>query len=191
MQPQKPKTLWMHQYRWRSLMAPGFELVELGERKGGIDARGMIISEAEGVAFGATYHIRLANDWTFEALNLQLLDGRKLKLRSDGRGTWSEGDGAPRLDLAGCIDIDLSGSPFTNTLPIRRCRFEAGEPETFTMAYIDLFALNVVPDEQIYTPVDETHFRYQSAGGDFERVLTIDADGIVVFYPGLFERSEN
>jgi hypothetical protein len=191
MQPHAPATLWTRQYRWHAIGTPGFELLEIGERKGGIDARGMIISEAEGVAFGASYHIRLGHDWTFEALNLQLLDGRRLKLRSDGHGNWTENDGTPRPDLADCVDIDFSGSPFTNTLPIRRSRLKTGLPVPFTMAYVDLFALTVVTDDQIYTRLDDTHFRYQSADGTFERVLTIDADSIVISYPGHFERLEN
>lgn len=191
MPPHKPQTLWTGQYRWRAIETPGLELLEVGERKSGIDARGMIIGESEGTAFGASYHVRLGSDWSFEGLNLQLLDGRRLTLRSGGRGNWSENDGTPRPDLAGCIDIDLSGSPFTNTLPIRRASFETRKPEHFTMAYVDLFTLGVVPDEQIYTRLDDTHFRYRSADGSFERVLTIDSDGIVVSYPGLFERLEH
>jgi hypothetical protein len=57
------------------------------------------------------------------------------------------------------------------------------------MAWIDADDLIVVPDEQIYTRLDDNHFRYQAADGSFERVIETDADGLVVSYPGLFVRS--
>ena len=172
MRIKRPATLWFRQYRWQRLDVPGLELLEIGERKSGIDARGMLISEAEGTGFGASYHIRLAPDWTFRALNLQLLDGRVLKLRSDGKGNWTEGNGAPRRDLDECIDIDLSGSPFTNTLPIGRTHWQTGVPEHFTMAFIDLASLSVTPHEQVYTRRDDTHFSYRSETTGFESELS-------------------
>jgi hypothetical protein len=47
---------------------------------------------------------------------------RKLELISDGRGKWTDASGNPLPALDGAIDMDLSVSPFTNTLPIRRLR---------------------------------------------------------------------
>lgn len=191
MPPHAPATHWIAQYRWRSLNVPGFELLELGARKSGVEARGMIVSEAGGRGYGATYHIRLGQDWTFQALNLQLLDGRRLVLRSDGQGRWTENEGTPRPDLADCIDIDLSGSPFTNTLPIRRTALAMGEPQAFTMAYVDLSALEVCPHEQDYTKLGDTRYRYRSATSGYEAELTVDTDGFVVSYPNLFQRIED
>jgi hypothetical protein len=42
--------------------------------------------------------------------------------------------------------------------------------------------------EQVYTRMDAEHFRFQS--DDFETVLTVDADGVVMDYPGLFARAK-
>lgn len=91
-------------------------------------------------------------------------------------------------DLAGCIDIDLSGSAFTNTLPIRRHSFADRAPQRFEMAWIPLDTLDPFKDGQIYTRLDERRFRYQAADRSFERVLSVDEDGLVVSYPDLFER---
>ncbi|MBU1175727.1 MAG: putative glycolipid-binding domain-containing protein [Alphaproteobacteria bacterium] len=177
-------------YRWQSLEMPGFELMEMSDGARHVDLRGMLVTEAEGVALGAAYHIRLGADWVFHGLNLQMLDGRTLKLRSDGKGGWTEGDGAPRPDLADCIDIDLSGSPVTNSLPINRARMTAGESETFTMAYIDLVSLDVSPCQQEYLKRDATSYRYCSVDSGFVAELTTDSDGIVTTYPGLFQLME-
>jgi hypothetical protein len=56
------------------------------------------------------------------------------------------------------------------------------------MAWIPLDTLEPFVDQQIYTKLGPTSFRYQSADLSFERVIATDADGFVTFYPGLFER---
>ena len=181
----------MRQYRWQSLDEPGFELLEIEEVETGIHARGMVIGDWGEIASGATYHVTLAPDWSFRGINLMRLDGTRLRLRADGAGNWTDGTGAPLPELKGCIDIDLSGSPFTNTLPIRRARFEPGVPQRFTMAFIALDSFAVSPREQFYTQRDDTHFHYRSGASGFEADLETDAGGFVVTYPGLFQRVEN
>ncbi len=177
-------------HRWQSLEAPGFELMEMSENAQHIEMRGMLVGEAEGQPIGASYHIRLGADWVFEGLNLRLLDGRALKLRSDGKGRWTENDGAPRPDLADCIDIDLSGSPVTNTLPINRARLNQGEAERFTMAYVALHSLDVTPFEQDYERLADRRFRYRSVESGFTADLSVDSDGLVTDYPELFRKLE-
>jgi hypothetical protein len=53
-----------------------------------------------------------------------------------------------RPDLAGAVDIDISVSPFTNTLPIRRLRLARGLAADLTMAYVRVPELIDVPDPQ-------------------------------------------
>ena len=118
-----------------------------------------------------------------------VLPGRRaLSLAADGQGHWSDEAGKALPALAGCIDIDLSGSPFTNTLPLRRAKLEIGIPRHFRMAWIPLHSLEPVRDEQIYTRLGHGRVRYQSADLSFERELTVDTDDFVLAYPGLFER---
>lgn len=167
------------------------EMLEIADGPSHIEARGMILSGAGETPFGASYNIRLRPDWTFEALNLRMLDGRTLRLRSDGRGAWIGNDDAPLTDLAKCVDIDLSGTPFTNTLPIRRVSHTPGEPQGFTMAFVDMDTLSVTPREQCYTQLSPTRFRYLSVQSGFIAEIEIDSDGFVVFYPGLFQRIED
>jgi hypothetical protein len=97
-------------------------------------------------------------------------------------------DGALRPDLSEAIDVDIVLTPFTNTLPIRRRRLEIGEHADFVMAWIDVPSLDVTADPQRYTRLDRFHYRFDSLDSDFTRDLEVDADGIVVHYPGLFDR---
>ena len=174
------------QYRWQALEAPGFELLELAETPKGISVRAMVI----GAFGGATYQMTLGSDWSFVSLDLTRLDGGRLGLRADGRGSWRSEHGTALPRLEGCIDIDLSASPFTNSLPIRRADLVIGEARRFRMALVDFETLAVTPHEQIYTRIDTNHIAYQSATSGFSATLETDDDGIVTAYPGLFQRME-
>jgi hypothetical protein len=56
------------------------------------------------------------------------------------------------------------------------------------MAWIDADEMTVTRSEQLYTKLNDTHFRFQSS--DFERVLQVDGDDLVIDYPGLFTRAD-
>ena len=76
----------------------------------------------------------------------------------------------------------------TNTLPMRRVDWVVDQPQHFNMAWVALNTLNVHRDGQIYTWLGADRWRYQAADGSFEALLTVDGDGFVVSYEGLFER---
>jgi hypothetical protein len=91
--------------------------------------------------------------------------------------------------LYGAFDVDLGGSPLTNTLPIRRLDFaraETGVAHRLSVAWVLLPSLEVVQADQIYTALGPGKVRY--AGETFSADLTIDDDGFVLDYPGLAER---
>ncbi len=170
-------------YVWRGLE---FESLERLRIDAGAEVRvSSVIDSARG---RYSYELLLDADWTFREAHIEALAGeRALDIVSDGHGGWTV-DGDLRGDLEECIDIDISGTPFTNTLPIRRHPLELDDESDFVMAWIDLDDLSVRPDPQRYTRLDADLYLYESLDSDFEREITVDADGFVVEYPGLFER---
>lgn len=104
------------------------------------------------------------------------VDGRELALRHDGAGRWTV-DGLPRLDLQGCLDVDLGVTPATNTLPIRRL---ADAPADVAAAWVRFPELDVERLEQRYTPLAGDRWRYEA--GDFRADLVVDDRGLVVTY---------
>jgi hypothetical protein len=88
--------------------------------------------------------------------------------------------------LFGAYDVDLGGSPLTNTLPIRRLDLLKAEPNVshrISAALVLVPSLEVVQADQIYTPLGDNRIRYASE--TFSADLTVDDDGFVVDYPGL------
>jgi hypothetical protein len=106
------------------------------------------------------------------------------------KGVWTM-DGLEVPEVRGCIDIDLNFTPGTNVLPIRRLNLAVGQPVDVRAAWLryPAFAMEVL--EQTYTRIDDTHVHYSSAGGTFQRTLTVNADGLVVDYPGLWIATAN
>ena len=132
------------------------------------------------------YALRADRAWVFHRLDLRLGE-QHLQVRREG-GRWFV-NGSEDPELADAREVDLSVSPLSNTLPIRRLGLEIGQSADIVTAYIDVPELTVVPDPQRYTRTGEREYLYESRDSDFSRTITVDEHGLVVEYPGLFTRA--
>jgi uncharacterized protein len=117
---------------------------------------------------------------------------RRLDLRVNERGEWY--DAATEQDLsqlAGCREVDIQVTPFTNSLPIGRLKLMPGETRDIKAAYIEVPELIVSPAPQRYTALAQKRFRYEGLQTAFAVELSLDADGLVLDYPGVFMRVES
>jgi hypothetical protein len=173
----------MMNYTWHGVRTPSVERLQLtvGEQ---LRARSNVTDSDERY----DYEVILAYDWVFRELTVRSHGDRRLDVHRSTDGTWSVNDEL-RPDLAGAIDIDLAFSPFTNTLPIRRLNLAIGSAAEITTAYIDVPSLRVMPDPQRYTRTAVHRYLYESLDSDFSRQITVDPDGFVIDYPGLYSRS--
>jgi len=167
--------------RWRGLDLTTLEHCYVLANGRDTRIRGTII----GPDFALFYRLKLDENGHTRTVKIERTDGKVLELFADGAGGWSDDRAEPIPALRGCIDVDIWPTPLTNSLPIWRTDW-TDQPIRFAMAWIDATDFGVKRSEQVYTRLDESHFRYQS--GDFERVITVDDDGLVVDYPGLFSR---
>jgi hypothetical protein len=123
---------------------------------------------------------------------------RLLTLRHSEEGGWSveasaHGDlgvalpppGGEMSALARATDADLELCPLTNTLPIRRLGMlgRVGADHEIIAAWVAVPALAITPSRQRYAAIDAATIRV--AAGTFTADLTVDADGVVIDYPGL------
>jgi uncharacterized protein len=178
--------------RWRAMTWEGVEHLTLALRGDEIVATSAVIGEREGVAYGATYTLVCDSRWRVRRLDLSMTDGRSLILTSDGEGHWAGADGAAIATFDGCVDIDLSGSPLTNTLPIRRLDIQ---PEhgvvSLEMLYVPFDTLEPLRDGQHYRCLEiGRRFRYEAADRSFAADIIVDAEGLVLDYPPLFTRAD-
>ncbi|GAA1711865.1 putative glycolipid-binding domain-containing protein [Isoptericola hypogeus] len=173
----------MTTYVWRGLEADSVEHLDLGIRDDRLRARSVVDLGPERVE----YAMDLGADWTFRALRVWSSAGNEVDVSRDADGAWRV-DGEALPALAGAVDVDLAFSPFTNTLPIRRLDLAVGASAEIVAAYVAAPSLDVGPDPQRYTRLAADRYLYESLDGDFRREITVDDDGFVVDYPGLFAR---
>jgi len=112
----------------------------------------------------------------------------ELDFLSDGKGRWTTG-GIHDAAFDNCIDIDISLTPFTNTLPMKRLHLAKNERRRITVLYIDVAAQQTRRIDQFYTKLSQTVYKYENASNDFKSVITVDDEGLVVAYPNHFMRT--
>lgn len=183
--------------RWRPMSADhqaGAGLEHLLVADGSADS--VVLASDERVGpFRLTYRLRWDGGWRLRDARLRLATDRgtrSLHLRADGAGHWQDGRGRAIDDLEGCLDLDIWPTPFTNVFPIRRSPLAVGERRVFRVAWVFAPDLSVRPQHQAYSRLADRLYRFEGLDGSgFTAELPVDADGVVLDYPGLFQRVPN
>jgi hypothetical protein len=179
---------------WEARYSPGFEHLDLGIDSSGVQASGLIVLTKDSSVWRIGYRIECAASWVVREVEAVVLGagGQSIQLKHDGHGNWSTGQGKKLPALDGCMDVDISATPFTNTLPIRRLRWEDGLAEEIQVVYLEVPSFNVSPLEQRYTCIGKkghyTGYLYENIMSGFKAEILVDADGLVVEYPNIFKR---
>jgi uncharacterized protein len=181
---------------WSPWTTPGLEHVRVLIQPDAIVADGLILGVAR-QPFRIHYEIRCDQQCKLHAVHVSLLgdSARSLHLLTDGEGSWTTEREEALPSLSGCRDVDISVTPFTNTLPIRRLALRSGDSVTLPVVYISVPQLQVEVTEQRYTCLETASSggRYRFEGlergvATFTAELPVDQDGLVMDYPGLFRR---
>jgi len=134
------------------------------------------------------YEVECDSGWNTRQVELHCAHGtthQQLKLEVNS-GIWHR-DGQLLPDVQGCLDVDISITPATNTLPIRRLRHTSGTPHDVTAAWIKIPELTLEPLPQRYTNIDNHRYRYESAN-NFSAELEVDDQSMIVRYADLWHR---
>lgn len=160
-------------------------------KEDGTEITSVIVGSYENALYRVEYQIKTNPDWETVSFEIKCQHDNKItsyNFQSDGTGNWNN-NGVPVANFKGCIDIDISLSPFTNTLPIKRLRLPLRKPEQIKVLYIDLLKKNIKAVQQKYTRLSDTTYQFENVPNDFDAVITIDELGLVVDYPELFIRT--
>ncbi len=181
---------------WTPLELPGLEQLHLVENETGVVADSLVLGIEGATPFRLWYQVWTDNDWNVRECLLQVggEKGQTVHLYTDGQGHWTDAEGVACSSLDGCLDIDISRTPFTNTLPVRRLALTPGESADLLVAYITVPDLSIRPAQQRYTCLSRTAsggiYRYEGVESNFTADLPVDAQGLVVDYPGIWKRAE-
>jgi uncharacterized protein len=181
---------------WAPWEGPGLEHLRLVTSDEGVVANGLVIGLEAGRPFRIGYEVRCDGRWRVREVRVTTPDSERsvLELLTDGEGHWKRGSGEPTPELDGCIDVDISATPFTNTLPIRRLGLEPGESEELIVTYVRVPELLVGSERQCYGCLEEEAeggglYHFEALPSGFTAELPVDGEGLVIDYPGLFRRA--
>lgn len=188
-----PGPIERHVY-WEPWTDPGLEHLHLRLGPDGVRADGLALRLVNGAPIRVRYEIRCDASWRVREVAVRMLDSpeRSIVVRANGEGMWTDAGGAPLPALRACIDVDVSVTPFTNTLPIRRLDLAPGQIATLRMAYLKVPDLTIDAVGQRYTCLERGaaggRYRYEGVDTGFTAELPVDSDGLVLDYPGLSRR---
>jgi hypothetical protein len=176
---------------WKGQLYNSIEncVVRMSDRK--IIATSTVIGYFQNTIYKLEYHIETNRNWETLLVEIQSqFQNRNANLvfKSKGNGKWAK-NGKRVNDFDNCIDIDISLTPFTNSLPVNRLKLAYNEAKEIDVLYFDILDQQVKAVRQKYKRLSETEYKYQNIPNDFEAVIIVDELGFVSQYPGLFERT--
>jgi hypothetical protein len=162
-----------------------------------IRANGRIVAGASPSppAFSASYDLVTDESGATKRLSLSVTLAereRQLSIARDEESMWLIQDHAQtrRSEYDGALDVDVSFSPFFNTLPIRRTGLhQHAESITLPVVYVRLPELSVEASSISYNstgPGPGAGIKLHSPVAD--TTVSVDSDGFILDYPGLAER---
>lgn len=157
----------------------------------GTEVNSVIIGGYQDKIYRVAYRIKTNQNWEtvfFEVLSQHSDKTERICFESDGKGHWMA-DGQPAEQFRGCMEVDISLTPFTNSLPINRLRLAPQEVQQVQVIYLDILEGQIKPARQQYTRLSEYAYHYGNVPNNFEADITVDEFGMVTDYPALFVRT--
>ncbi|MDQ0218781.1 hypothetical protein ELQ35_05220 [Peribacillus cavernae] len=176
---------------WENIEDFGCEYLNISRDESGLVAKGTTIFLSKSEPCKVTYEMVMDPFWITKSLKVKTESNEKaIEINSDGQGKWFDNKGYELDHLKGAIDVDISATPFSNSLPINRHTWNKSQKRDFEMAFVSVPDMEIIKVNQSYTFLgDQNHSRtffYQS--GLFETNIVVDENGYVLDYPGIFSR---
>jgi hypothetical protein len=147
----------------------------------------MLVGHARWDDGALDYVVRMDADWAVSSADVSgLFCGEKAgwRFQRDAEGWLC--DGTPVPGLSACAELDLTFTPSTNLVPMRRRDLSAGAWVSETVAWFDPGVGRPVPREQAYRRIAAGQVDYRAPDSNFAATLTVHPSGFVVHYPELW-----
>ena len=174
---------------WRGFVLPGHETCRLFSQNSLWHVEGTAVFIHEKQPVRLNYQIICDTAWQTLSAEVEGWLGNsdiRIEIKTDPTHHWWL-NGIEQPAVMSCIDLDLNFSPSTNLLPIRRLSLAVGEAADITAAWLRFPDFKLEPLPQRYSRLEETIYRYESAGGQFVADLNVNRSGFVLDYPGLWQ----
>jgi len=174
---------------WKGLLYDTEEHCLVHYHSGEIIIRSEIEGWAGKLPVYTEYFLRLNTNWEVLEVDIRHTLGQDEYHYAYTRNgaIWSDKTGADCADFGEAVFVDISLTPFTNTLPIRSLNFTEGEPQEISVVYFDVLENTISHKVQRYIKKGGNSWLYENTDDDFSALITTDDDGFVTDYPNIFK----
>lgn len=173
---------------WTGKFYNSIENCLLKETTTGNEIKSTIIGDYKKKIYKVEYYIRTNTKWQTKSVTLfsEFDNSNEFLTLKNKNGKWFLNSKLIK-DYKNIFDIDISLTPFTNTLPINRLKLKNNQRQVIDVLHFDILAKQVKPVKQIYTRLKANNYIFENYDKSFKANLEIDKQGLVVNYPKLFE----
>ncbi len=174
---------------WKGLLYHSLEYFNLIENEENYMVTSKIIGSFDNKAYFVNYQITIDKNWLVQNFTVEYeVNGEKSNVTGLKHGNnWTIND-TDRPEFLDFKYIDISLTPFTNTLPINNLNLSKGQSSEINVIYINILEDKIKPVKQQYTHIGQSEYLYENIPKNFEARISIDDSGLVENYPGLFEK---
>jgi len=174
---------------WRRLDRPGHDAALLRPEGDGWRLSGAAVFGAEKGPVSLVYTIDVDGDWRARrGIVLGFVGDRSVEYEILHASEGWRLNGVLVDGLGHLIDLDLSFTPATNALQLKRAAPAIGETLRLPAAWLDVDAASLAELPQVYERLGSTLYRYVAPSVPYEAVLELTPDGFVRTYPGLWRQ---
>ncbi|CAD0220789.1 putative glycolipid-binding domain-containing protein [Chryseobacterium sp. D764] len=174
---------------WQGILYQSLEYFNLLSDDKSYTAESKIIGCYEDKIFAVNYSILIDKNWIVQDFLIESeINTIKSKLAGKRIQDQWEINNTISPELNGCEFIDISLTPFTNTLPINNLKLQESISQKIDVLYIDILNQQIRPVQQEYTRTASHKYLYENIENDFKAEISVDEMGLVISYPELFEK---
>jgi uncharacterized protein len=121
---------------WQDISNGALDYCRLDLGPNGLRLAGTVLTPAYGEPREIRYLVAADENGLTRRVELEPGNGSMRVLLADGAGHWQWEGGAELIGVAGSLDVDLTITPATNTLAIRRLNIKVGQAADLQMAWV-------------------------------------------------------
>jgi hypothetical protein len=176
---------------WRRLDTPGHDTCRLEQEQTGWSLHGTAIFRHRSGPVSLSYSVQCDLRW-------KTLSGRVNGIAGDqhvdyfvshqGKGWSLNGEEVPGLEHL--VDLDLSFTPATNLLQLRRVSILKNEPVQLPVAWLDFDTGRLTELKQTYQRRADMEVWYEAPSVGYKGLFALEPNGFIRHYPNLWEAEQ-
>lgn len=174
---------------WKNSTINTTEFVSI-EKEEMTTVKGYITGEGFGKPWLVRYTLTLNPRWEAQTVFIEVMSEQNytIELYKNDLQQWLNEKGEHLEAFDGCVDVDISFTPFTNSLPINRLQLTKGEGQNISVVWVDIKNGDVKRVKQRYLNKGSRIYKYENEHSGYISELIVDDEGYVVDYPGVWQK---